>query len=136
MCAEKGVHQSFLDDLFTYNRRALCTYNHTREVCAPLLFCRRFFYDTWGPSHSLTLSVWEYCSTGDFFSSSLFLSKIHITLVFYRLFSTTHMNVFRYKPVFHVVWTEQPEGIVTALATAPIRRSDAGKMFKKCELYR
>ncbi|KAI9142329.1 peptidyl-tRNA hydrolase II domain-containing protein [Paraphysoderma sedebokerense] len=36
----------------------------------------------------------------------------------------------------HYLWTEQPENIVTCLATKPYRKSDVGDSFKKCALFR
>jgi len=33
-------------------------------------------------------------------------------------------------------WTEQPENILTAIATKPYRREDVGDAFKKCQLFR
>ncbi|ORZ37592.1 peptidyl-tRNA hydrolase II domain-containing protein [Catenaria anguillulae PL171] len=35
----------------------------------------------------------------------------------------------------HVVWREQPENVLTALATRPYRRSEVGDAFKKCSLF-
>lgn len=36
----------------------------------------------------------------------------------------------------HYKWIEQPEGIVTCLATIPIEKNDESALiFKKCQLY-
>jgi len=36
----------------------------------------------------------------------------------------------------HHLWREQPENIITALATTPYTRDEVGDAFKKCSLFR
>jgi len=38
--------------------------------------------------------------------------------------------------VHYAMWTEQPENMVTALATKPYRRSDIQHLFKKFRLFK
>lgn len=45
-------------------------------------------------------------------------------------------NGMRERGVDYVRWVEEPEGIVTCLATRPYERSDLGDVLKKCQLYR
>ncbi|KAJ3034701.1 peptidyl-tRNA hydrolase domain-containing protein 1 [Rhizophlyctis rosea] len=40
------------------------------------------------------------------------------------------------KNIPYHMWVEQPENIITCLATVPIRKDSAGDAFKKCSLYR
>ena len=35
-----------------------------------------------------------------------------------------------------VLWTEQPEAIITALATAPVRRSAVSKILRHLQLFK
>ncbi|KNE57835.1 hypothetical protein AMAG_04680 [Allomyces macrogynus ATCC 38327] len=88
--------------------------------------------------HAVSASLWKH---RDHAATQEYMSDMaHMHKVVYEIKNESQLvalaNRLTEQQIDHALWREQPEDILTSLATRPYRKSEVGDAFKKCGLFR
>ncbi|KAI9190448.1 hypothetical protein H9P43_001882 [Blastocladiella emersonii ATCC 22665] len=91
-------------------------------------------------SHAATAALWKFRAHPDTeaYAAPDNIDRMH--KVVYELKNESQLAALaarlEERGIEHYLWREQPENMLTALATRPYRKSEVGDAFKKCGLFR
>ena len=89
-------------------------------------------------SHACTSALWKYKEHEQVQEYMKSLNSMHkVVLQTKNESSLMDLQILlKEREILHSMWVEQPENIVTCIATIPYRKSQLGDALKKCQLYR